>query len=185
MLFFWTVEHIGLWLQPRGFQLEVKTWHTHCSLLFVSVYLNAYSQLVFPCWVMFTKWAKCNFIFKNCTNSPSVELSRGSAPMNRLWMALGLMWESQMVCMTGSLSWQAMKVQGVESWTALCGLRSLCVSLRCPLSLGKSHNASGLKMKGLELMSVGTLLLQASGRTEPGCFLVDLAFSCPFVPRNI
>lgn len=66
-----------------------------------------------------------------------------------------LTWESQIVCVWGVCHGKSKKVQGVKSWTALYFVvRDHLVSLPSPLSKGKSHSVSGLKMKGLERMTL-------------------------------
>lgn len=80
-----------------------------------------------------------------------------------------LMWERQIVGMMGSLSLKNYESSegGKLNCPLLCGSRSLCLSQKSFI-FGKSHNVSGLKMKGLELMSFRT-------RSTPG-FCEDSAW---------
>lgn len=103
-------------------------------------------------------WAKCNFIFKNCTNRPSGTVnSGGSTPQKSSEWHIGWHGKAKLYVWWGVYHWKSMKVQGVESWTALYFVvQGRCVSLEVFLSSGKSHNVSVPKMKGLELLSFGT-----------------------------
>lgn len=79
--------------------------------------------------------------------------------------------------MMGSLSLKKYETSGGGKLNCpvFCGSRSLCLS-RSLLSLGKSHNVSVLKMKGLELRSFGTFSTQASVRLLGGSCVFFLFF---------
>lgn len=125
-----------------------------------------------PVCVLYKVWAKRSFLFKNGTNRPGGTVScGGSTPWSGSERHHWLTWESQTVCECGVYHWKSMKVQGVKSWIApYFVVRGHRVSLQSPLSLGKSHSVSGLKMK---VRNWWPFLLQASVRTQPGCFLVN------------
>lgn len=105
----------------------------------------------------------------------------GSAPHERaLSGTLGCCGKAKLYVWWGVYHWKTMKIQGVDSWTALYFVvQGHCVSLRSPLSLGESHNVSGLKWRSWTRWALEPFPLQASTRTEARCFLVGL--TCIFL----
>lgn len=135
-------------------------------MLLVSVF-----KCLQPVSVFYKMWAKCNFIFKMAqTGQVEPWTVEATPPQKSSEWHCWLTWESQIVCMMGSLSSKKYESSGGGKWNCpvLCGSRSLCLS-RSLLSLGKSHNVSVRKMKGLGLMSFGTF-------STPG-FCEDRAWS--------
>lgn len=149
--------------------------------MFVSVHLNAYSQFLYFDFSVFSHvykvWAKCNFVFKKIAQIGQVDLYVvKAAPLwkSSEWYSW-LMWENKIVCMMGLYHWNTQSTGGrTLNCSALCGSRSLCLSLRSPLSLSESLNISGLKIKGLGLMSFGTL--STLGFCEDWAWMLQLIF---------
>ena len=123
-----------------------------CSVVCLSIF-----ECKQPASVVYNVWVKCHFLFKNGTSRPSGTVNCGGTAGRSSERRFWLTWETQTVYVCGVYHWKSMNVQGVRSWTALYFVvRGHPVSLWSPLSLGESRSVSGLKMKGLELMTLFT-----------------------------
>lgn len=136
-----------------------------------------------PVSVFYKMWAKCNFIFKNCTNGPSGTLNCwGNSPVRALSGITGWRGKAKLYVWGGVYHWKSMKVQGTESWTALYFVvQGHCVSPEV-FYLWTSHIMfPHWKWRAWNWWALEPFPLRASVRTEPGCFLVDLTCGVFFV----